>query len=386
MDEKEKQYAYWLCSLPGIGNKTIGKLLEACGGTAKNVYRASRKQWETVLRSRQLENMERITADWKPEEEYGKLAAQNISFYSMEEEAYPGRLKNIPDAPYGLFVKGKLPEENKPAVAIIGARDCSEYGRYVAAELGKYLGKKGVQIISGMARGVDGISQEAALGAGGASFGVLGCGVDICYPAQNRRLYERLIAEGGILSSYPPGTQPKPQHFPPRNRIVSGLADVIVVIEARNKSGTLITVDMALEQGKEVYVVPGRITDKLSDGCNRLIQQGAGVILSPEDFLEELEQIWKIQSSDYVQNGRGKEERERVAERNVSGLPPELCAVYEALDFYPSSLAQIGEKLPDSYNSVLVNTALLRLCMEGYAQQLSPGFFCRREEQNSILF
>lgn len=186
-----------------------------------------------------------------------------------------------------IFYKGRLPEDTIPSVAVIGARECSEYGRYVAEELGRYLGTHRIQVISGMARGIDGISQQAALSAGGTSYGVLGCGVDICYPSQNRRLYEELGREGGLLSTYAPGIRAMPAYFPPRNRIVSGLSDALIVIEARQKSGTLITVDMALEQGRDVYVVPGRITDRLSDGCNRLLNQGAGVMLSPEQFLEE---------------------------------------------------------------------------------------------------
>lgn len=186
-----------------------------------------------------------------------------------------------------FFYKGRLPKDTIPSVAVIGARECSEYGRYVAEELGRYLGTHRIQVISGMARGIDGISQQAALSAGGTSYGVLGCGVDICYPSQNRRLYEELGREGGLLSTYAPGIRAMPAYFPPRNRIVSGLSDALIVIEARQKSGTLITVDMALEQGRDVYVVPGRITDRLSDGCNRLLNQGAGVMLSPEQFLEE---------------------------------------------------------------------------------------------------
>lgn len=388
MDEKEKQYAYWLSSLPGIGNKTIGELLEVCGGTAQEVYRASEKQWEQVLRSRQLESIKQSVASCNVEQEYEKLVAQEITFVSREEETYPKRLRNIPDAPYSLFVKGRLPEENALSVAIIGARDCSEYGRFVATCLGKYLGEQGVQIISGMARGIDGISQEATLKAGGTSYGVLGCGVDICYPAQNRKLYDRLIAEGGVLSSFLPGTGPKAQHFPPRNRIVSGLADVIIVIEARNKSGTIITVDMALEQGKDVYVVPGRITDRLSDGCNHLIRQGAGVIVSPEEFFEEISHVWEERNPGLIAKGKSITEK-AVGEKNkakqTNRVPPDLREIYATLDFYPLSIEDILAKLPDSYTHIQVNTAMLRLCMEHLAEQLSPGFFCLKKEQNSIL-
>jgi hypothetical protein len=137
-----------------------------------------------------------------------------------------------------------------------------------------------------MARGVDGIAQKAALDAGGRSFAVLGCGVDLCYPDENQALYDRLLEAGGILSEFPPGTPPDSKNFPQRNRIISGLADLVLVIEARKRSGTQITVDMALEQGREVFALPGRVSDALSDGCNRLIRQGAWIATCPEDVLE----------------------------------------------------------------------------------------------------
>lgn len=392
---EERQYAYWLCSLPGIGSRTIGKLLEACGGSPQKIYYAPESQWAQVLNGRQLEDMKRVTAEWHLVEKYNRLSEMGITFLSQEDADYPMRLRHIPDAPYGLFYKGKLPEEQDASVAVIGARECSQYGSYVASELGKYLGGKGIQIISGMARGIDGISQEAALTAGGTSFGVLGCGVDICYPAQNRRLYDRLVARGGVLSIYPPGTQPMPQLFPPRNRIVSGLADAVVVIEARNKSGTLITVDMALEQGKEVFVVPGRITDSLSSGCNKLIKQGAGILLSPQDFWEEINILLekkrethgcrsgterKMQGVQGVQGAKGLQKMQESqgaqgVKEQTRALPPELQEIYGALDFYPQSIEQILAKLPDSHDSIQVTTMLLRLCMEGFAVQLSPGHF-----------
>ena len=233
-----------------------------------------------------------------------------FSFITPFEKEYPDKLKNIPDAPAGLYVRGKVPVESEITVAVVGARDCSEYGRYVAEELGSFLGKSGVTVVSGMARGIDGISQWAALEAGGTSIGILGCGVDICYPARNRALFDRLSEQGTIISEYPPGTPPRPMNFPARNRIVSGLADAVVVIEARCRSGTLITVDMALEQGKEVFVVPGRVTDRLSDGCNRLIKQGAAIMLSPEELLEELREL-KEQSREYIAAAVNENKRSR---------------------------------------------------------------------------
>ena len=256
MAEEERKYAYFLCSTYTIGGVRAERLA---------VYEAEAEEWRECVGNSAAEALERQKKSGEWEQEYGQLSEQQIHFLLREEKGFPGKLAEIPDPPYGIFYRGKLPDENEPAVAVIGARECSEYGRYVAEELGQYLGRAGIQVISGMARGIDGISQQAALSAGGTSYGVLGCGVDICYPAQNRRLYEELLEKGGLLSTYAPGTKPLPQYFPPRNRIVSGLSDALIVIEARQKSGTLITVDMALEQGRDVYVVPGRLTDRLSD-------------------------------------------------------------------------------------------------------------------------
>ncbi len=390
---ENKLYAYWLCNTPKVGNRTIEKLQKHLGDPER-IYYASEKEWAQILKPAQLEEMKKHRLNWKLRDEYNKLLDKGIAFLLKEDKDYPRRLLNIPDAPYGIFLKGHLPDEDKMSVAIIGARDCSEYGRYVAEALGKYLGENGVQVISGMARGIDSISQEAALKAGGTSYAVLGCGVDVCYPAQNRVLYERIQKQGGILSIYPPGTAPKSQNFPPRNRIVSGLADVIVVVEARQKSGTLITVDMALEQGKEVYVVPGRVTDRLSDGCNSLLKQGAGILLSPETFLLEIKELWQKQKCErgnikqekrkhVTQKTQQKKEKktENEDENRKNVLSSELQVIYEVLDFYPQSMESLLTKLPGQYTIVSLNTALMRLCLEDYALQVSPGHFCRRKPE-----
>ena len=247
----------------------------------------------------------------------------DISFITPFAPEYPEKLRNIPDAPGGLYVRGRLPAETDFAVAVIGARDCSDYGKHVAEELGSFLGKNGVTVVSGMARGIDGISQWAALEAGGTSVGVLGCGADICYPAGNRALFERLLEQGTIFSEYPPGTPPRAMNFPARNRIVSGLADAVVVVEARSKSGTLITVDMALEQGREVFVVPGRLTDRLSDGCNRLIKQGAEILLSMEELLEELRELKARTGFPLAEQRPEKTERAKECGRKQNGKSAE---------------------------------------------------------------
>ncbi len=312
-----------------------------------------------------------------------------IRMVERGERDYPARLLEIPDPPDRLYVLGKLPEEKVPSVAIIGARECSEYGSYVAARLGECMGRNGIQVVSGMARGIDGIGQTAALDAGGSSFAVLGSGVDVCYPARNRRLYERLRERGGVLSEYPPGTPALSRNFPPRNRIVSGLADAVVVVEAREKSGTLITVDMALEQGKEVYAVPGRVTDALSSGCNRLVKLGAAVLLDPEELAEELRGIYgrrapaareRVQRLEPGRSGKkhkGFETAMEEGNRQLLAENPLLAEIFRQLELTPKSVDHIRASLPQKYRDEQINVYLIRLCMEKLAVQVSPGQFCR---------
>ena len=212
----------------------------------------------------------------------------DIYYISRDSERYPQRFRELPQMPEGIYVKGTLPDEKMPTAAIVGARMCSRYGRVTSFDFGKKLAENGVQVISGMALGIDGAAQEGALAGGGRTFAILGCGADICYPRSNYRLYDQIPDHGGIISEFEPGTKPLPYNFPIRNRLISALADVVIVVEARKKSGSLITVDYALEQGKSVYAVPGRVGDVLSDGCNNLIAQGAGIAWSVETILEEL--------------------------------------------------------------------------------------------------
>ena len=212
---------------------------------------------------------------------------------------------------------------------------------------------------------------------------MLGCGVDICYPAQNRRLYEELLEKGGLLSTYTPGTKPLPQYFPPRNRIVSGLSDALIVIEARQKSGTLITVDMALEQGRDVYVVPGRLTDRLSDGCNHLLTQGAGVFLSPESFAEDFLRSWEEKQGLSADGSGGKNGRKNNREtgRNTAKvkLPKEsLQKILECLEPVPKTSETLLQELWEKgeYTDIsALNRALMELELLGYARQNSPGYF-----------
>ncbi len=214
---------------------------------------------------------------------------EQIRYVAREDQEYPEQLRNYPRMPSGLYLVGNFPDPGKKTVAIVGARMCSPYGRAEAIRFGEALAAEGVQIISGMAYGVDSWALHGALQAGGQGFAVLGCGVDVCYPKESYHIYRRIIREGGgIMSEFEPGDGPAAWHFPIRNRIISALADVVLVVEAKLRSGSLITADYALSQGKTIYAVPGRNLDELSRGCNRLIAQGAGIAWDPEVILEEL--------------------------------------------------------------------------------------------------
>lgn len=373
--EEEKAYIHWLYQAVGLGSRGFLRSLSSLG-TPREIYRLavsgvlSEKISEKY--AKKVTQMSEFSRGYDVSGEYGRMRERGISLVTEGEPQYPQRLARVPDRPYALYCAGKLPQEEKKAVALIGARDCTAYGRYMAEQFGAAFAKAGVQVISGMARGIDGVGQAAALKAGGYSLGVLGCGVDICYPRENRTLYEDLLAAGGVCSEYPPGTEPRGVLFPPRNRIISGLCDAVLVVEARDKSGTLITVDMALEQGREVYAVPGRATDPLSGGCNRLIRQGAGLVLTPEELLEELT------GESGAPKERGRTEAVQGMLLFLEGVQGEL---WEILDFNPLPAQELQRRYEEKYGKTVALPVLfkelLELCAGGHAGQVGGGYFMR---------
>ena len=275
---------------------------------------------------------------------------------------FPERLLHIWPRPDRIYVKGGLPDPGRPSVAIVGARLCSAYGRRQAGRFGAVLASHGVQIISGLARGVDAWAHEGALGAAGSRvFGVLGCGIDVIYPRQNGPLYRRVEENGGLISEYPPGYAPFARNFPLRNRIISALSDLVLVIEARERSGSLITVDCALEQGRAVYALPGRVDEPLSAGCNRLISQGAGVACSPEYLLEELK----------ILCGKRMPSEEPVN----FGLATDLELVYSCLGFQPKGLPAIQEET--GIPVLKLKELLLELELDGWIRELMKDYYVK---------
>ena len=215
-------------------------------------------------------------------------AAQKINILTWDDEAYPRRLKEIDQPPPVLYVRGELIAEDSQAVAVVGTRRISAYGRQAAEEIVSQVAANGITIVSGLAHGVDAIAHQAALKAGSRTIAVLGCGVDRIYPPENAQLAGKIIANGAIISDYAPGTPPDASNFPPRNRIISGLARAVIVVEAGETSGALITAQFAVDQGRDVYAVPGSIFALQCKGTNRLIAQGAYPLLSAKDLLEAL--------------------------------------------------------------------------------------------------
>ena len=286
MDSMDK-YRIFLSRLEYTGSYRIRKLLEYFGDE-ETIYKSSEDTLRRsgILTDKQMAAFTDCKKKYSPDELMERVLRSEINYVVYEDDLYPKRLYSITNPPYILYYYGRLPGDSTPQVAIIGSRGCSEYGRQSAKYFGSGLAGRGVGIISGMAGGIDGIAQNAAVDNGGYSCAILGCGIDICYPRSNEKLYHRLIDEGCVMSEYYPGTKPVAGHFPVRNRIISGLSDAVLVIEARERSGTLITVDMALEQGRDVLAVPGRISDALSYGCNRLISEGATPAMTIDSVLE----------------------------------------------------------------------------------------------------
>lgn len=290
--EQELACRHFMVGVRGIGGVTARKLLDYYGN-ALRIWELSDKEImkDKIMTPRQKSALLEARKRWDLEKEWERLKTKKISMVTYGDPDYPARLKTMEDKPFVLYYKGKLPGDNVPSVAVIGSRMCTGYGRSIAGYYGAELAQRGIQIISGMASGIDGIAQKSALERGGSSYGILGCGVDICYPPSNRALYEMLIDRGGLLSEFLPGEAPEAGHFPMRNRLISGLADLVLVVESREKSGTRITVNLALEQGKEVYAVPGRVQDELSAGCNLLIREGAGIALDVNEIASVAEEV-----------------------------------------------------------------------------------------------
>lgn len=282
-----------------------------------------------------------------------------ITLIGYRDEAYPTLLREIQDPPMLLYTKGNTRLLTKTCIGIVGARKCTEYGYRMAHQLGKSLAEAGLCVVSGMAMGIDEAAQRGALKAGD-TISVVGTGVDLCYPACNQTLYEQLIVAGCVISEYEPGTEARPYHFPRRNRLISGMSYGVAVVEAAQKSGSLITAQLALGYEREVYAIPGNADQRLSQGTNTLLKKGAKCITCSEDILAELPNGLCIKSTDNNKN-RNKLHNELAQEERI---------VYASVSQEPILFGEIIENTQLSYESI--NTSLLQLEVKGLIQRL-PG-------------
>ncbi|MEO0079131.1 MAG: DNA-processing protein DprA [candidate division WOR-3 bacterium] len=285
-----------------------------------------------------------------------EMGVRTISYLDKE---FPANLKDVPHMPPVLFVRGELSDADQQAVAIVGTRNATHYGAQVAERLARELAQCGVTVVSGLARGIDTWAHRGALAGGGRTIAVLGCGVDVFYPPENRRLYDEIASHGALVTEFPMGVEPLAMNFPKRNRIVSGLARAVVAVEAGEKSGVLNTCAWAVDQGREVFAVPGRITDQRSLGTNRLIRDGAGIVTSARDILEAL--------------GLKPSEKTKPTVEIAADEKP----VLEFLSTEPRHIDEVCEGLGMPMPALL--SLLLQMELKGLVRQLPGKFFVRQD-------
>ena len=390
------KYWVWLTTVEGLTNHSRWLLLEHFH-SPEEIYYAETEQIRLVagMNSAQAALLEKKSLQ-RAEEILSDCAAKDVFVITVQDAAYPSRLREIYNAPLLLYGKGAMPLfDDEAAVTVVGTRDRTPYGVQVAEELGYELAKQGAVVVSGLAKGIDAAAHRGALRAGGFTAAILGCGVDVVYPAENRRLYEDILATGVLLSEYPPGTRPEGWHFPERNRIMSGLSLATVVVEADRDSGALITARAALEQGRDVFAVPGPIHAPQSRGCNELIRDGAGLVTCGWDILQEYHNRFahrlhpdKAVLPELPEGGAGQEvaEAKPVVElpvlnlvKNRGSLTDDQVQILRALDAEEGKLTDdIAEELALPVRRVL--SAMTMLEIDGYVTQQGARRFVRAVE------
>lgn len=355
--ESDLPYYVALSQAPGIGQKRF-KVLTENFKSAREVWESSEKLLKQILDPSVFEKFNKFRHDVVPEKIFADIYRKDIKILTLLDKTYPEKLKEIFDPPPVLYIKGEFKPEDNLALAVVGTRRVTAYGREVTEILVRELSSSGLTIVSGMARGVDSLAHKTALDCGCRTIAVLGCGVDIIYPAQNVILAKEIIKNGALVSEYPPGTQPIPGHFPARNRIISGLSLGTLVTEADEKSGSLITAGSALEQNREVFAVPGPIYSRLSKGPSGLIKQGAKLVTSAEDILEEL-------------NIEQKQKAQKVKQILPDNLDEE--AIIKLLINEPKHIDQLLRE--SKFSSDKLNGLLVTMELKGKISSLGNGSY-----------
>src|SRR5438105_2248799 len=360
----ERDFWVVLNTAAGIGPIRFQRLLEVCGG-AQAAWTASDLELAAAgLERRSIDSLRRLRQRTTPEAVAKRLAELGISTLTLLDADYPANLRHVADPPPVLFLRGRLRPDDDRAVALVGTRRATDYGRAVAERLARDLASAGVTVVSGLAKGVDTVAHNAAVQAHGRTLAVLGNGLDQVYPPENGGLARKIVEgdAGALVSEFPPGIPPDAVNFPRRNRIISGLSLATVIVEAGDKSGALITADFALEQGRDVLVVPGSILSPGSVGTNQLLRQGAIPVTSAQDILEAI--------------GEPESERsEASVVRDVPDLSVQETAVCHALGSEPRHVDELVRTLGGNPGTVLATLAILEL--KGLARQVGSMLYTR---------
>lgn len=367
----KEEYWFWMCGCEGLWRQDIQILLDHYG-EPEFLYQSSAEEVKQItgLGEWKLQNLFELKRTGSFLKKMEEMRKNGIKFLNPDSEDYPEKFRYLKDMPYSLYVKGKLPDPDHPCVGIVGARACSGYGKENGRKISGTLAAENVQVVSGMARGIDSISARGAIENGGKTFAVLGSGIDVIYPAENRDLYYSIIdSGGGIISEYPLGTQPIGWQFPYRNRLIAALSDVLMVIEAAINSGTLTTAAWALELGVGVCAVPGRVGDRLSVGCNRLIADGADIFLNVETLLNSIYSTGK-----WIRPVAGSFGC-TINSAKGDQASPSHPQIYRLLDSVPQNVRQLMEK--SGLSAEEVTSALSELEIDGMTIQVSPDYFIK---------
>jgi DNA processing protein len=357
----------WLALIrtPRLGNAGALRLLQHCGSAAGCFTSELPASLDLHAEARAfLRAPDRSAA----EQDQAWMQKTGAQLLAVTEPGYPPLLRQIPDPPFALFVRGDAALLAEPQLAMVGSRSPSVEGRRNAEEFAEYLAKCGLVIVSGMALGIDAASHRGAL-KGGKTVAVWGTGLDKPYPPRNRELAQQILEQGVIVSEFPPGTPPLPTHFPRRNRIISGLSVGTLVVEAAKQSGSLITARLASEQGREVFAIPGSIHNPMSRGCHRLLRDGAKLVESAADILEELGPLLGLEAAPAMVTGG------EPAGTQAPGEDPEYQLLLNSLDFAPTSVDALVERTgltPD-----VVSSMLLMLELQGHVEAAPGGRYSR---------
>lgn len=338
----------WLSTVKHMTKRRVDALTERFGSGAELARLGEAKLVKYGVNRELAHSMFEHSPEMMAAKVLSDMYKSEMDFISLSNPKYPPLLRQTVDCPIGIFVRGTLPDYSAKFLAVVGSRRCTQYGATAAYSLSKELAAKGVVIVSGMADGTDSMAHKGALEGDGFTVAVLGCGADVCYPAGNRGLMEKILAKGCIISELPPGTRPSKYTFPARNRIISGLSNVVAVIEADERSGTLITVNHALEQGRDVMALPGNINSRLSRGTNRLIKEGAAIITCVEDIIELL-------------GIEEKKENKKNSEKTDISLASEEKLVYDCIHSEPVTVDEIVLKTGLSLREVQYALTMLEL-------------------------